>query len=569
MGVNPATFSSGGQISQHYIPGAYSRNNFIPNEGGGVSSGNICILGDCDLGEPDKLLVFDSANDARAELLSGEGLQGVIEAFAPGNDLTPQQVGFMRVNPGTQSSRTLELSSVDVFTAKSFSYGVPMNQVRLKFSAGTVVGSHKIETEFKGTTEEQDDIERKSFTIQYTGAGSAAVMTIDDTTLATTVTAGPGGEDLAITLADLPTISELVEYINNQTAYDAVVLTNIPTQSSSEIDAATAEDIKTGVFTEKSDYQAVYEALVADPFLGTITKDGVIRTIPDYDADFIYLTGATGGSYTTTEFTAALLVLEQEDVQLISTSSTESAVHVLIKNHCVDMNSVDGRKERQFYVGGALAEDVAAVLVRAATLNSSFGSLCSPGYHQFNDDGVKTLFTPAMYACKQVGMVSALGLNNPTTSKTVNILEWEVVYKRSELKNLIKGGVLAGGKDSDGQYITIRSLTTFQAASLQQNEASIMRETLYQDADLRKRLDKALTGTPNVGNDQLATVDSVFERTINDWFGLKIIVAKGTQKYSGYTRRIVADQIVIEYNTWNTAPTNFVFITHNISVLTQ
>ena len=166
-------------------------------------------------------------------------------------------------------------------------------------------------------------------------------------------------------------------------------------------------------------------------------------------------------------------------------------------------------------------------------------------------------------------MISALAINNPTTSKTVNILEWEVLYKRSDLKSLIKGGVLAGGKDSDGQYITIRSLTTFQAAVLQQNEASIMRETLYQAADLRKRLDRALTGTPNVGNDQLATVDSVFERTINDWFGLGIIVANGTQKYSGYTRRIVGDQIVIEYNTWNTAPTNFVFITHNISVLSQ
>jgi len=149
MGVDPAIFSSAGQRSQHYIPGAYSRNNFIANEGGGVSSGNICILGDVDLGEPQKLLVFDSANDARAELQSGAGLEGVIQAFKPGNDLTPQQVGFMRVNPGTQSSRTLELSAVDVFTVKSFSYGVPMNQLRLKFSAGTVVGSHKIETEKK------------------------------------------------------------------------------------------------------------------------------------------------------------------------------------------------------------------------------------------------------------------------------------------------------------------------------------------------------------------------------------------------------------------------------------
>lgn len=569
MGVDPATFSSAGQFSQHYIPGAYSRNNFIANEGGGVSSGNVCILGDVDLGEPQKLLVFDSANNGRAELQSGEGLEGLIQAFKPGNDLTPQQIGFMRVNPGTQSSRDLELSAVDVFKVKSFSYGVPMNQLRLKFSAGTVVGSHKIETEFKGTTQEQDDVERKSFSLQYTGAGSAATMTIDATTLTTLVTGGPGSEDLNITLADLPTISELVEFINNHAAYGATVLTSTPTELSSEIDAVTTQDIFTAAYTVKSDYQAVYEALLADTFIDSVTKEGVIRTVPDYDADFVYLTGAISGTYLTTDFTDALTVLEQEDIQLIVTTSTDAAVHALIRNHCIDMNAIDGRKERQFYVGGALAEDVAAVKVRSIALNSSFGSLCSPGYYQFNDAGVRTLMAPALYACEQAGMVSALALNNPTTSKAMNVLEWEKNYTRSEMNELIKAGVLIGGKDSDQQYITIRSLTTYQAASLQQNEASIMRETLYQAADLRKRMDRALTGTPNIGNDQLATVDSVFERTIKEWHALGIIVANGSQLYSGYTRVISGDQIIIEYNTWNTAPTNFVFITHNISVLIQ
>jgi len=569
MGVNPATFSSAGQISQHYIPGAYSRRNFISNEGGGVSSGNICILGYAELGKPSELLVFGSANDARAELSAGEGLEGVIQAFAPGNDLTPQEVGFIRVNPGLQSERVLQLSAVDVFTAKSFSYGVPMNQVRLKFSAGTAAGTHKVETEYKGNESETDDIEKQSFSLQYTGVGTVGIMTINETTLATTITGGPGSEELTLLLADYPTISELVAVINNNTAYDATVLTSSPTEKSIEIDAVTDVDIRTTSYTAKSDYQAVYNALVADTLIESVVKEGVIRTLPDYDADFVYLSGGTSGAYTTTEFTAALLVLEEEDLQLLATVSEEATVHTLIKNHCVDMNSVEGRKERQFYVGGATGEDDAAVKIRAAALNSSFGSLCSPGYYQYNDLGEKTLYSSAYYACKQVGVVSALGLNNPTTSKTVNILGWEKVYGRTSKKDLIKGGVLVGAKDDDGQYITVRSLTTYQGASLQQNEASIMRETLYQDADLRTRIGRALTGTPNLGVDQLATVDAIFERTILDWKGLGIIVANGALLYSGYTRKIVGDQIVVEYNTWNTSPTNFIFITHNISVLIQ
>lgn len=566
-GPGPATFSSAGQISQHWIPGAYSRNNFVSNEGGGVSSGNICILGFAETGEPSKLLVFDSANDARAELTAGEGLEGIIQAFKPGNDLTPQQVGFIRVNPGTQSSRVLQLSASDRFTVKSFSYGVPMNQVRLKLSAGTTAGTRKIETEYKGATEVTDNIEKKSFSLQYVGAGSAAVMTIDATTLATTITGGPGGEDLSITLADYPTISELVSFIDNQTGYSATIITSIITEKSTEIDAVTGQDILTASYTVKSDYQALYEALQADPLLGEITKEGIIRNLPDNDADFVYLTGGTSGLYTTTEFTNSLEVLEQEDVQLLATPSTELAVHVLIKDHCVTMNSVEGRKERQFYVGGALGETVDQVKTRNATLNSAFGSNCSPGYYNFNDSGVETLYAPSYYGCQQVGMVSALALNTPTTHKTANILRWEKDYKRSEINDLVKNGTLVGAKDDDGLYITIRSLTTFQGALLQKNEASIQRETLYQAADLRRRMEKGLVGTPNLGNDQIATATSIFERAIKDWAGLGIIVPNNGVLYSGLVITINGDIISIEYNTWNTAPTNFVFITHNISVL--
>lgn len=567
-GPGPATFSSAGQISQHWIPGAYSRNNFVSNEGGGVSAGNIVILGFADTGEPNKLLVFDSANDARGELTAGEGLQGIIESFKPGNDLVPQQVGFIRVNPGTQSSRTLQLSSSDRYGITSFSWGVPMNQVRLKFSAGTTGGTRKIETEFKGNTNEQDNIERKSFSLQYTGAGSSATMTINATTLATTVTGGPGSEDLAIPLADLPTISELVEFINNNAAYTATIITSIITQKSIEIDAVTAQDIRTASYTVKSDYQAVFEALQADPLLGTITKEGTIRTLPDNDGDFVYLTGATSGAYTTTEFTASLLVLEQEDVQLLATPSTEIAVHVLIKDHCVTMNGVEGRKERQFYVGGATGETVEQVKTRNATLNSSFGSNCSPGYYNFNDDGVETLFSASYYGCQQVGMVSALALNTPTTSKTANILRWEKDYKRSEINDLIKNATLVGAKDEDGTFITIRSLTTFQDALLQKNEASIMRETLFQAADLRRAISKGLVGTPNVGNDQIAAATSIFTRRIADWAGQKIILPFNGALFTGLVITINGDIINIQYETKNTAPTNFVFITHNISILT-
>lgn len=571
MGVGGAVFTSAGQRSVHYRPGAYSRRNFIPNAGGGVSSGNVCIFGPCETGEPMKLLVFGSANDARAELTAGEGLDGVIQAFDPGNDLIPQQIGFMRVNDGDQASRVLQNTGSDIFNVLSFSWGSQMNQVKLKFSAGTTSGTRKIETEYQGVSYSKDNIQKESLQIQYIGAGSAAVMTIDGTHLATTVTGGPGGEDLNLTFASFPNISAMVAAINSNTAYAASVITGVPTDLCSELDAVTSQDILSAVYTAKSDVAAVLKELNNADFLGICTYIGTSRVLPDNDADFVYLSGGSYGSYTTTEWTAALLEAEEEDIQLISTPSTELAVHVLIKNHCVKMNGVEGKKERQFYVGGPTGESIATIISNALTLNSSFGSLCSPGYYQYNDSGVSVLWAPSYFACKQVGMLSALALNNPTTWKTMNVLSWENTYKTTEQDQLIQGGVLIGGKKPNGVLITIRSVTTYQDDSLPQNEASIMRETLYQDRDLRSALENALIGTPLLGNSQLAIVDSIFSQKISQWQQEGIIVPgpDGTSLYSGYTKRIDGDQISIEYNTWNTSPNNFVFITHNVDVLRQ
>lgn len=568
MGAKPAIFQSAGRISNHYRPGAYSRRNFVPDAGGGVSSGNICIMGPSETGKPHELLVFATANDARAALTAGEGLEGIIQAFNPGNDLVPQQVGFMRVNKGTQSTRTLKLSAADQITVKSFDYGVPMNQIRLKFSAGSVSG-YKIETAYKTYSYSADNIEKESFSIQYVGAGTACTMTIDGTNLTTTVTGGPGGEDLNIALADFPSISELVQTLNTYTGvYSAEVLTGAPSELCSELDYVTGVDIFTDVYNAKSDLQAVLDALAITDFLGDIAFVGTARQVPDLDSGFVYLSGGTYGAYTTTEWSEALEVLKKEDVQLISTPSTELAVHILIKDHCVYTNSVEGRNERQFYVGGGIGESISTLKANSLTLNSSFGSVCSPGYYQFNDQGNRTLYAPSYFACKQVGMVSALGLNTPTTHKTMNVLGWEKDYSDPQQDELIQAGVLIGGRKRNGTFITIRSVTSYQAASLQQNEASIMRETLYQDRDLREAIE-AVIGTPNLGNIQLATVDSIFQRKISDWFELGIIIPYDDNTlFKGYTRRIVGDIIEIQYNTRNTAPTNFAFITHNIEVAT-
>src|SRR5215467_14449017 len=64
----------------------------------------------------------------------------------------------------------------------------------------------------------------QALTIRYTGTGTAATMTISGNLLTTTVTGGPGGENLSLNLlsASYDTMSELWSTIAGKSGYTAV-----------------------------------------------------------------------------------------------------------------------------------------------------------------------------------------------------------------------------------------------------------------------------------------------------------------------------------------------------------
>ncbi|MDR2445899.1 MAG: hypothetical protein LBD58_01195, partial [Treponema sp.] len=64
MGVGPAVFSSAGQRTEHYVPGAYSRSAAIGGQGG-ISAGNGVILGKSSMGMAGVLNEFASPREAR------------------------------------------------------------------------------------------------------------------------------------------------------------------------------------------------------------------------------------------------------------------------------------------------------------------------------------------------------------------------------------------------------------------------------------------------------------------------------------------------------------------------
>lgn len=563
MGVQAATFSSGGKQSQHYLPGGYSRLDFVKGTGGIVSASNVVIFGDCRGGKPNEIHWFGSPTEAIDTLRSGPLLDAVRHAFAVGGSLVPQKIGAWRVNPGTQSSRQLSSSSNPMIDVTSWDYGLHTNQLKSKLEAGTTSGK-KWTVKFQNNEAEvTDNIEKESFSIQYTGTESSATM--DITLTALTTTAGAGG--LNVSFASYPTIADLVDYINDQADYSATVLTATPSDKSTELDTVTSQDIKTSAYTAHSDLQALIDVMNTSPWIGTASfhSGAATRTVPDNDTDWVYFSGAIDGAYTSTEWTNSLSLAEMEDIQFIGASTDDASVHSSIKTHCDSMNSVTGKAERQFIVGGAAGETIAQAETRAHNLGSEYGMLAYPGFKDYDYDNPSTIKTwsPVYYAAKLLGAQAVLAINEPHTAKQVDVLDWEKTLTPTEAEDLIKNGVCPGIKTKDGRFVTARTITTYQGADLPRNEFSMMREALFVSRDLRTAVERTFTGKA-MSNTLISKVDPIVYGKLSQYNDLGLF--NGNPPYWGYKKTIIGDVIKLDYDCNLTPPANFLFITSHMHV---
>lgn len=129
----------------------------------------------------------------------------------------------------------------------------------------------------------QDYTTPNLITIQYVGAGSACTMTIASNVLTTTVTGGPGGEDLNIDLtnASYDTISELVAYIDGLAAYTCTKIATAKTTCHSKVLAdVTAQAIKASTYTAALNVTRLFddEAAVSKAFIEAAVS-GVTITV--------------------------------------------------------------------------------------------------------------------------------------------------------------------------------------------------------------------------------------------------------------------------------------------------
>ena len=176
MGVRPVIFESAGKRTTHVIPGVYSRSASIRSKSGGVSAGNLVVLGYAASGKPNVLYEFGSIEEAKAILKGGELLKAIAHAFSPAKGYTPQSIFAVRVGNALQATRTLRAGGVDVLTIFSNDYGTGANLVQMKWTSD--MSAHTVTVTVKkgvsGSPDFTKTIKHELIKLQYTGSGSTS-----------------------------------------------------------------------------------------------------------------------------------------------------------------------------------------------------------------------------------------------------------------------------------------------------------------------------------------------------------------------------------------------------------
>ena len=287
------------------IPGSYQNSiqRTAPSNSGPLPTGIVAILGECE-GEiaPNTPTRFRLGAGAylKKQLNKGPLYDAARLAFKPSrNDPNEvrgaSEVLAIRVNVALQSSSTLTgTGPVDLITLTSRGYGIAQNGLARTIAAGTL-GAYgkKLTLSRPGYVDEVKDNLGflPAFIIRYTGNGSTATMTITRTSLATTLAGdeSDGSANLSCAFSTYDTVQKLVDYINAQTGYEAIIVTKSPSAFLCQnLDFVTAADIK----LVDSGSVSLASTTTTSMTLASVTAGNVVRLGAGVEYVYVSATGS-------------------------------------------------------------------------------------------------------------------------------------------------------------------------------------------------------------------------------------------------------------------------------------
>ena len=169
-----------------------------------------------------------------------------------------------------------------------------------------------------------------------------------------------------------------------------------------------------------------------------------------------------GGSETspvgTTDWQAALDAVADQDVQIVTCLSSDSAVHALLADHCND-SALQGY-ERNYWAGIASDQTKAQYQAAVNALNTRYGSLVGDKIKVQHPNGTTPTLAPPYLALMMAGMQAGTSAAVPLTDKRPNILDAYQTWRPNlDGEEMIRNCAAILSQDNLGWYLR-RDITT-------------------------------------------------------------------------------------------------------------
>ena len=421
--------------------------------------------------------------------------------------------------------------------------------------------------------------------------GTTATMTINSTTLTTTVTGGAGA-NLSITLAQYTTVSQLAAFINSQPGYSAIcnpAAISIPPSALDQVVAAgicSTANVLPGRI--KNSIYAFEQELATSTAVGFTAT--AVAGLPD-PAPVAYLAGGLLGPTLAADIVNCIAQLAGIQVNIIvplfsqnasvdiaegntdpGSTYTINAINELVKSHCIEYSTPTLKRNRIAVC--SIWDTYANAKIQAQTLASYRVSLAFQKVVQINSSGVNTTFLP-WYGAVVAASMQCAAFYKSICNHYVNLISYvdPVGYDSgdpADVSDALYAGMLALTQDTGG----IREVSDQTTYGLDSNFVYNSIQAVYLSdilsLDLAQYFQQAVVGK-SVADISASSALGLLQQRFNYYYKLKMVSSSNNAPL-GYTNaavQISAPSMYIQVQALLTTSIYFVDIELALSAVQQ
>ena len=537
-------------------PGAYSRSKVDNSSGAPLGTNDtLFLIGEADSGRAGSVEGIVEFTAEQIDLLvekftSGPVVDCALVATRPSADSTIGGAGRILVyitNAIAQASRTINeaTNTNPLYSIKDRKGGVSGNELSVTIANGTNASRQKLITinRLNDTAEVLGENPGTAvISIDYTGDGSAASAVISGSskankTLAITLTGQTDGSlNQSIVLANY-TFKQLVDFINAQVGYAAVLLdASKAALKANELDSIGA----TSILAVTSLYRLQEEILelinTSERVEASLAATPVVGLPVNVTNSF--LTGGAKGASTNSNFSTGLAKSLAKDYSVAlpcisrdatadiadgmtdaSSTYTIAAVQASLESHLLLRGSVKNRREAQGHTGFRDAQK-ADCYTQAAVVGSELVQFHIQDVLVLDVNGNLTWKHPHVHAALCAGIRLGTEIGEPLTHKFLNVngvghvvdpitgLETGDFNESLDVDQAIDAGITFSEKAQGGHRIVVDNTTYGVDQSFVFNRGSVVEAAQFVAKTLRETAELVFVGK-KVSNGAASSIKSV------------------------------------------------------------